>query len=101
MCRHAAPACRTPKAPLGYSLKMFAWYIDQTVGGAVATGTHGSSLKWGSLSSQVQPPIYLALDEFTRHRAYMMPCLHAAEHGRQQCSSRVLHPRSDDICMVL
>lgn len=25
----------------------------QTIGGAVSTGTHGSSLKWGSLSSQV------------------------------------------------
>ena len=46
---------RTPRAPLGFSLNMFAWYIDQTVGGAVATGTHGSSLRWGSLSSQVWP----------------------------------------------
>ena len=31
----------------------FPWFIDQTVGGAAATATHGSSLRHGSLSSQV------------------------------------------------
>lgn len=28
-------------------------FLDQTIGGAVATASHGSSMKWGSLSSQV------------------------------------------------
>ncbi|KAK9838533.1 hypothetical protein WJX81_005953 [Elliptochloris bilobata] len=46
-------AYKTAKAPLGYSIPASPWYIDQTVGGAVATGTHGSSLRFGSLSSQV------------------------------------------------
>lgn len=31
----------------------FPWFVDQTVGGAAATATHGSSLRHGSLSSQV------------------------------------------------
>ena len=35
----------------GYVLPTFPWYIDQTLCGAIATGSHGSSLKWGSLSS--------------------------------------------------
>ncbi|GFH05987.1 FAD-binding PCMH-type domain-containing protein [Haematococcus lacustris] len=34
----------TAKAPAGWTL---------TVGGAVSTGTHGSSLKWGTMSNQV------------------------------------------------
>ncbi|KAK9908861.1 hypothetical protein WJX75_003902 [Coccomyxa subellipsoidea] len=42
----------TAKAPNGYVLPAFAWYVDQTVGGAVSTGTHGSTMFWGSLSSQ-------------------------------------------------
>ena len=29
------------------------WFVDQTIGGAVATGTHGSSFKYNSLSSQL------------------------------------------------
>ena len=37
----------------GYTLAAFPWFIDQTVGGAAATATHGSSLRHGSLSSQV------------------------------------------------
>ena len=45
--------CRTAKAPQGYTLPAFAWYVDQTVGGAVSTGTHGSTMHYGSLSSQV------------------------------------------------
>jgi len=32
----------------------FSFLIDQTVGGAVATGTHGSTLQHGSLSSQAR-----------------------------------------------
>lgn len=39
--------------PLGWTLRAFPWFIDQTIGGAVATGTHGSSMSEGSLSSQV------------------------------------------------
>ena len=52
--RPAVVHCSSTRAPYGYSLNMFAWYIDQTVGGAVATGTHGSSMRWGSLSSQAR-----------------------------------------------
>ena len=36
----------------GYTIPAFPWFIDQTVAGAVATATHGSSLRHGSLSSQ-------------------------------------------------
>ncbi|KAK9825646.1 hypothetical protein WJX81_004482, partial [Elliptochloris bilobata] len=46
-------AYKTPAAPLGYSLAAFSFYIDQTIGGAVATGTHGSTLQHGSTSNQV------------------------------------------------
>lgn len=35
----------------GYTLGNFPWFTFQTVGGAVATGSHGSSLTYGSLSS--------------------------------------------------
>lgn len=37
---------------VGYTLPTFPWYIDQTLCGAIATGSHGSSLKFGSLSSE-------------------------------------------------
>lgn len=40
--------------PAGWTLPAFSWFIDQTIGGAIATATHGSSLRWGSLSSQVR-----------------------------------------------
>ena len=36
----------------GHTLPTFPWFIDQTIGGAVATGSHGSSLSHGSLSSR-------------------------------------------------
>ncbi|KAL6772376.1 hypothetical protein ACKKBG_A29975 [Auxenochlorella protothecoides x Auxenochlorella symbiontica] len=39
--------------PAGWTLPAFSWFIDQTIGGAVATATHGSSMRYGSLSSQV------------------------------------------------
>jgi len=42
----------TAQSPGGWTLAAFPWYVDQTIGGAVATGTHGSSLRHGSLSSQ-------------------------------------------------
>lgn len=42
------------KEKSGWTLPAFSWFIDQTIGGAVATGTHGSSMRWGSLSSQVR-----------------------------------------------
>ena len=38
----------------GYTLPAFSWFIDQTIGGAVASGTHGSSLEYGSFSSEKQ-----------------------------------------------
>ena len=40
--------------PAGWTLPAFSWFIDQTIAGAVSTGTHGSSLRWGSVSSQVR-----------------------------------------------
>lgn len=42
------------KEPSGWTLPAFSWFIDQTIAGAVATATHGSSLRWGSVSSQVR-----------------------------------------------
>jgi FAD/FMN-containing dehydrogenase len=39
--------------PRGWTLPTISYFIDQTVGGAVATGTHGSSFEHGSLSSQI------------------------------------------------
>ncbi|EFN57507.1 hypothetical protein CHLNCDRAFT_143085 [Chlorella variabilis] len=41
------------KEPAGGRLHSFTWYTEQTIGGAVATATHGSTMKHGSLSSQV------------------------------------------------
>lgn len=38
----------------GWTLPAFSWFIDQTIGGAVATNTHGTSLEWSSLSSPEQ-----------------------------------------------
>jgi FAD/FMN-containing dehydrogenase len=38
----------------GYTLGNFPWFTFQTVGGAVCTGSHGSSLSYGSLSSDEQ-----------------------------------------------
>lgn len=46
--------CRTDKSADGYTLGAFSWYLDQTIGGAISTATHGSSLVYGSLSSQVR-----------------------------------------------
>ena len=33
-------------AEMGYALPAVPWFIDQTIGGAVATATHGSSLSY-------------------------------------------------------
>jgi FAD/FMN-containing dehydrogenase len=35
----------TPSAPAGWTLAAPPWFVYQTVGGAVATGTHGSNLE--------------------------------------------------------
>lgn len=43
----------------GYTLAAFPWFIDQTVGGAVATGTHGSTMRFGSLSTQARCNIHI------------------------------------------
>jgi FAD/FMN-containing dehydrogenase len=40
--------------PRGWAIPAYSWFIEQTIGGAVSTGTHGSSLRWGSISSQVR-----------------------------------------------
>ena len=44
----------TRAAPAGSTLQAFPWFVHQTIGGAVATGTHGSSLTAASLSSASQ-----------------------------------------------
>ncbi len=38
----------------GYALATIPFYIDQTIGGVVATASHGSSIKLGSVSSLVR-----------------------------------------------
>ena len=38
----------------GYTIPAFSWFIDQTMGGAIATDTHGSSTTYGSLSGEKQ-----------------------------------------------
>lgn len=42
----------TSDAPAGWTLPAFPWFVYQTIGGAVATGSHGSSLSYNSLSDQ-------------------------------------------------
>ena len=42
------------KNPSGWVLPAHSWFIDQTIGGAVSTDTHGSSFRWGSLSGQLR-----------------------------------------------
>ena len=37
----------------GLTVKAVPWFIDQTVGGAVSSCSHGSSLKYSSMSNQV------------------------------------------------
>jgi FAD/FMN-containing dehydrogenase len=43
----------SPTAPAGWTLGAFPWFVHQTIAGAVATNSHGSSLKYKSLSDQV------------------------------------------------
>lgn len=53
----------------GYVLPTFPWFTDQTLCGAIATGTHGSSLKFGSLSSEkmlLEMEVVLANGELKR-----------------------------------
>jgi FAD/FMN-containing dehydrogenase len=53
----------------GYTLAAFPWFIDQTIAGAVATATHGSSLRHGSISSQtVAVTIVLANGTLARYQ---------------------------------
>lgn len=44
----------TATAPAGWTLPAFPWFVYQSIAGAVATGTHGSSLPWKTLSNQVR-----------------------------------------------
>ncbi|KAI8472715.1 MAG: hypothetical protein J3K34DRAFT_519583 [Monoraphidium minutum] len=44
----------TEDAPAGWTLPAFPWFVYQSIAGAIATGTHGSSLAWASLSSERQ-----------------------------------------------
>jgi FAD/FMN-containing dehydrogenase len=55
----------------GYSTPNFPWFTFQTVAGAVATGSHGSSLSYGSLSSD---DMLVALDVVLANGA----CAHRA-----------------------
>jgi len=43
----------TEAAPRGWTLASYPFWVKQTVAGAIATATHGSTLKHGSLSQQV------------------------------------------------
>ncbi|EFJ52629.1 hypothetical protein VOLCADRAFT_85802 [Volvox carteri f. nagariensis] len=56
----------TPSAPAGWTLPAFPWFVFQTLGGAVSTNTHGSSLKHSSLSSQVLALTMVLADGSTR-----------------------------------
>ena len=60
---------RSKAAPQGYTLPAFSWFIDQTIGGAVATATHGSSFVHGSLSNQASP-----------HHSFVAPNTVSAQH---------------------
>lgn len=51
----------------GYTLPAFPWFIDQTIGGACATASHGSSLKAGSLSSQLVALTMVHADGKVKH----------------------------------
>lgn len=51
--RSVVPESRGGPGSLGYTLPAFPWYIDQSIGGALATGSHGSSMGEGSIASQV------------------------------------------------
>ena len=56
-------------ASRGYTLPAFPWFIDQTIGGAVATASHGSSLRAGSLSSQLVAVTVVLADGSVEHYA--------------------------------
>lgn len=51
---HSVTEYKYGRRTSGWTLPAFSWFLDQTIGGAVATGTHGSSMRWGSLSSQLR-----------------------------------------------
>ena len=65
---------RTSTNPRGWTLKAFSWYIDQSIGGAIATGTHGSSFQYGSMSSEHQ-----VMQVITPKIKHVWPCT-AAEY---------------------
>lgn len=54
--------------PMGWTLPAFSWFIDQTIGGAVSTGTHGSTMRYGSLSSQVGSAVHTEPQKVTHCR---------------------------------
>jgi len=56
-------------AEMGYALPAVPWFIDQTIGGAVATATHGSSLSYGSVSSQMVACTIVKADGSVAHFA--------------------------------
>lgn len=79
--------CRSGKAPQGYTLPAFSWFIDQTIGGAVATATHGSSLRHGSLSNQASLQCQPTCIAFCA-RLMQQPPLHYLEHRLVPCLLR-------------
>ena len=58
-------SCSTVKQPLGWTLPSFSWYIDQTIAGAISTATHGSTLKFGSMSNLVCAQLSVLMCRFT------------------------------------
>jgi len=56
-------------AEIGYALPAVPWFIDQTIGGAIATATHGSSLTYGSVSSQMVACTLVKADGSVAHFA--------------------------------
>ena len=78
--------------PTPLTLPAFPWYIDQTIGGAVATATHGSSLQYGSLSQQVTAIELVIADgsvrEFTPADGYLFQAV-VAHVGRLGVTTRV------------
>ena len=58
-----------------YTLPAFPWFINQTVGGAIATATHGSSLRYGSMSNQVRLRERPACPPEIAHASFLCLCI--------------------------
>ena len=81
--------CRTVKQPLGWTLPTFSWYIDQTIAGAISTATHGSTLKYGSMSNLVSTYAsslngLLSCEHVHRGRASWLLAIHPSQQVEAQ-----------------